>query len=61
MAKSSTSDLTATTFNTEYKPYIPVIGRAHHVNDVRYLVGTDGTIKLIGGTGTCNIHTIWKY
>ena len=59
--KSSTSDLTVTTFNTEYKPYIPKIGMAHSANNIKYIIGVDGTIKLIGATGTSNINCIWKY
>lgn len=59
--KTSNSDVTLTTFDSAYKPNIPVIGVAHANNNVRYVIDYNGTIKLVGNTGSCNVGVIWKY
>ena len=61
-SKTSNSDVTVTTFDATYAPKFPVIRIAHTNKGISYVIGTDGTIKLIGtNTGTCNINNIWKY
>ena len=41
---------------------IPIIRPAHVTADIKFVINSNGSIRLIGtGTGTANINALWRY
>ena len=60
--KSTASEIALATIPSGYSPMIPIIRPAHVTADIKFVINSNGSIRLIGtGTGTANINALWRY